>query len=120
LVAKGVIARVIEHLQDAVERIDIVYVCSNADIARQNVARLNVTGRGDIALPLRITLLPARLRELNKPDPDGRVKVNLVSFTPGTSFDLGNRAVFAGRRFATGCHWLQPLGSINAPSSCAV
>ena len=91
LVAKGLIARVIEHLQDTVDRIDIVYVCSNADIARQNVARLNVTGRDDFALPPRITLLPARLRDLNRPDPDGRAKVNLVSFTPGTSFDLGNR-----------------------------
>jgi hypothetical protein len=26
-----------------------------------------------------------------------------------------NRAVFAALRFATGCHWLRPLGSINAP-----
>jgi hypothetical protein len=27
---------------------------------------------------------------------------------------------FAGRRLTTGCHWLRPLGSKNAPSSCAV
>jgi hypothetical protein len=26
------------------------------------------------------------------------------------------RAVFGARAFATGCHWLRPLGSINAPS----
>src|SRR5687767_7590880 len=26
------------------------------------------------------------------------------------------RAVFAAFPFATGCHWLRPLGSINAPS----
>ena len=26
-------------------------------------------------------------------------------------------AVFGARAFATGCHWLRPLGSINAPSS---
>ena len=91
LVAKGLIARVIEHLQDTVERIDIVYVCSNADIARQNVARLNVIQADDPAPLPRITLLPAHLRELNEPDPLGRAKVNLVSFTPGTSFELGNR-----------------------------
>jgi hypothetical protein len=91
LVAKGLIARAIEHLQDTVERIDIVYVCSNADIARQNIARLNVTGQDELRLPSRITLLPTRLHELNAPDPDGRAKVNFVSFTPGTSFDLGNR-----------------------------
>ena len=121
LVAKGLIARVIEHLQDTVERIDIVYVCSNADIARQNVARLDVTGRGDTALPQRITLLPARLRELNKPDPDGRVKVNLVSFTPGTSFDLGNRGGVRDERVllhhllkrAWGTSALKGAGAVN-------
>lgn len=91
LVARGLIARAIEHLQDRVERIDIVYVCSNGDIARQNIARLNVTGQDDFAFPPRITLLPTRLHELNAPDRAGRVKVNFVSFTPGTSFDMGMR-----------------------------
>src|SRR5438094_10053654 len=44
LVARGLIARAIRHLQvEGVKRIDIVYICSNADIARQNVNRLNVT-----------------------------------------------------------------------------
>src|SRR5215207_1061411 len=28
------------------------------------------------------------------------------------------RAVFGSRAFATGCHWLRPLGSINAPFPC--
>lgn len=92
LVARGLIARVIEHLQDTVKRIDIVYVCSNADIARQNIIKLNVTGHDDFALAPRITLLPTRLHDLNKPDAAGRAKVNFVSFTPGTSFDLGNRS----------------------------
>ena len=37
--AKEVIALTLEHLQrvDNVQRIDIVYVCSNADIAAQNL-----------------------------------------------------------------------------------
>ena len=43
LVAKGVVARVVDELWDTVERIDVVYICSNADIARQNINRLNVT-----------------------------------------------------------------------------
>ncbi len=33
-----------------VERIDVVYVCSNADIARQNINRLNVTGKEEFNL----------------------------------------------------------------------
>ena len=35
LVARGLIAKAIRHRWDIVERIDIVYICSNADIARQ-------------------------------------------------------------------------------------
>jgi hypothetical protein len=44
MVARGIIALTMEHLQDQVERIDIVYVCSNQAIAQQNLNRLNVTG----------------------------------------------------------------------------
>src|SRR5947209_8034228 len=38
LVARGIIAKAIDHLWDRNQRIDIVYVCSNADIARQNIS----------------------------------------------------------------------------------
>ena len=84
LVAKGVVARTIDQLWDKTDRIDIVYICSNHDIARQNINRLNLTGKKDFALASRITLLPisresGQLREQ---------KLNFVSFTPGTSFDL--------------------------------
>ena len=83
LVARGLIAKAIEHLDDqGVERIDVVYICSNGEIARQNINRLNVTGRKDFAHASRITLLAAQLRDLTKN------KLNFVSFTPGTSFDL--------------------------------
>jgi hypothetical protein len=57
LVAKGVIARAIDRLWDETDRIDIVYICSNHDIARQNINRLNLTGKKDFALASRITLL---------------------------------------------------------------
>lgn len=82
LVARGVIARAIRHLWDDIDRIDVVYICSNQDIARQNVNRLNVTGDHDFALASRITLLPTELSGLREN------KVNFVSFTPGTSFNL--------------------------------
>jgi hypothetical protein len=83
LVARGLIARAIDHLWDKVKRVDIVYICSNVDIARQNIRRLNVTGQNDIAFSSRITLLPIRVRALTEN------KINFVSFTPGTSFNLG-------------------------------
>lgn len=82
LIARGVIARAIEHLREKVRRIDVVYICSNADIARQNVNRLNVTGEQEFAVADRITMLPVLLQDLR-----GR-RLNFVSFTPGTSFEL--------------------------------
>ncbi len=85
LVARGIIARAIRHLQQqGVPRIDVVYICSNADIARQNTARLNVTGVEDFEFTSRITMLPEKLPDLE------HNHVNLVSFTPGTSFDLAS------------------------------
>ncbi len=83
LVARGVIAKAIEHLKkQGVRRIDVVYICSNGDIARQNVNRLNVTDKKDFSLASRITLLPTQIRGLKDND------LNFISFTPSTSFDL--------------------------------
>jgi hypothetical protein len=84
LVARGVIARTIDHPWDSGGRIDVVYICPNHDIARQNINRLNVTGRKDFALASRITLLPIA----RGGDKLRGQRLNFVSFTPGTSFDL--------------------------------
>src|SRR5687767_2229685 len=67
-VARGVIARAIERLQDddRVNRIDIVYVCSNADIAVQNVRRLDVIGQFDLPAAPRLTLLARWVGDLNR------------------------------------------------------
>lgn len=85
MVARGIIARAIEHLAPDVERIDIVYICSNASIARQNINRLNVLGEQKITFASRLTMLPTQLHEL-----EGN-RVNFVSFTPSTTFDLRSR-----------------------------
>lgn len=93
LVARGLIAKTIQHLQRAgVKRIDIIYVCSNADIARQNINRLNVTRRSEYNPPSRITLLPLYLRQLNEHG------INFISFTPGTSFNLRSSGGLAEER----------------------
>src|SRR5690606_28789818 len=91
IVARGVIARAIEHLEhdDKIERIDIVYVCSNVDLATQNLRRLNVTGDDHIGMTTRLTMLARESKRLSGVSVDGRKKVNLVSFTPGTSFSEG-------------------------------
>ena len=62
LVARGVIAKAIEHLWDKTNRIDILYICSNQAIAAQNLNRLNVLGRQALALPTRMTLVPLQMR----------------------------------------------------------
>ena len=86
LVARGVIAKAVEHLQGKSNRLDIIYICSNADIAAQNVARLNVTGQKAFAKATRLTLLPLEVHDLQGQD------INFISFTPGTTFDHGRRS----------------------------
>lgn len=98
LVARGVIAKAIEHLQDRVRRVDIVYICSNAEIARQNIQKLNVTGDKDFQLASRITLLPLTLRDLTSRS------LNFASFTPGTSFDLRSNMGLGEERIVL--YWL--------------
>lgn len=87
LVARGVIARTIEHLWDSVGRIDIVYVCSNSNIARSNLQKLQVGGGAERSFATRLTMLAT---ELAKGDGTSlsTSKLNFVSFTPGTSFNL--------------------------------
>lgn len=94
VVAAGVVAKAIEYLEtfDGVDRIDIVYMCSNADLARQNIARINVTGQVDIIESGRLSLLPLELGKLNAPASKNTIKrVNFISITPGTSFNDSQR-----------------------------
>ena len=88
MVARGVIARTIEHLWDTIDRIDVLYICSNQAIASQNLNRLNVLDRQALALPTRMTLLPLQLTGEYGLD---RNKVNFISLTPGTTFNLRSR-----------------------------
>ena len=85
LVARGVIARTIEQLWDTEDRIDVVYICSSGQIARQNLPKLrrglDVEG-AETHHADRLTMLAAEMSHL-----EGR-KLNFVSFTPGTSFKI--------------------------------
>ena len=88
-VAKGVIAQVIDYLgRTGDERHDIVYVCSNAAIARQNIRKLAPDGIKPTLIEVdRLTMLP--LVEL-KGYQDGRPGINLLAITPGTSLRFGS------------------------------
>lgn len=101
VIARGVVASAIAELQEAdhIKRIDIVYICSSLDLAKQNLRRLNVTGDPHIGISSRLTLLALESHQLTAPHSHAErgttgttapiKKVNLVSFTPGTSFEMG-------------------------------
>lgn len=91
LVARGVIARAIEHLWDDVGRIDIIYICSNAGIARANLPKLRVDAgtHQSFELATRLTMLATALAPREGQPGLADAKLNFVSFTPGTSFDMG-------------------------------
>lgn len=112
LVARGIVAKTLEHLWDRVRRIDIVYICSNASIARQNVSRLDVGGLPHAVLPTRLTLLPKHVRNLDSN------KVNFISLTPGTSLNTtrSNRGGIIDERLVL----LQMLKRLSHPRGKAI
>lgn len=91
VVARGVIAHAIDALR--AERpdkpINVVYICSNQDLARQNIRRLNVSDDRLAEINTRLTMLATEGRALTRGRQTGAGELNLVSFTPGTSFSNG-------------------------------
>jgi len=79
LVARGITARIIDHLKQK-PRIDIIYICSNADIARQNIKRLQLSEGRASQFATRLTLLPLIGDDLRNN------RMNLIALTPQTSF----------------------------------
>lgn len=92
LVARGVIARAIDHLWDSVKQIDIIYICSNQSIASSNLPKLRVGGAGErsFALATRLTMLATELAGGADRGAMSDNKLNFISFTPATSFAMGN------------------------------
>jgi hypothetical protein len=84
IVAKGLIAKTVEHLWEKEERIDILYICSNGDIARQNIRKLQLDDNdaAKFSFATRSTMLPVEISELQKN------KINYISLTPGTSLEM--------------------------------
>ena len=94
LVARGIIARTIDYLWDTVDRIDVVYICSNASIARANLPKLTI-GDGDegsYASATRLTMLATELAPRHGATGALEGRLSFVSFTPSTSFKLGHQS----------------------------
>ena len=93
-IARALVGETIRRLWDdrTVDRIGVVYICSNSQIARQNLRDLDIfttDGKADRTAD-RITMLPSTLAELGD--------VNVVAFTPNTSFNVGNSTGRKGER----------------------
>src|SRR5699024_2483611 len=100
LIAKGVAARAIAHLRETTDRtVTIVYICSNSQIASQNLDRLRELTGGEAQRNAdRITMLP---QTMGSAPPGG---VDLIAFTPGTSMRLGDATGRIGERVLL--HWM--------------
>ncbi len=109
LVARGIIARAIDHLWDEVERIDIIYICSNSSISRANLPKLVIEAAGErsFAIPTRLTMLATEFAAKAGVPGLADSKVNFVSFTPGTSFDMGRSGGWVPERLVL-FHLLEP------------
>ena len=93
LVARGLIAKAIDHLWDKVGRIDIIYICSNAEIARQNIQRLKHHR------PLETLALPhVSLCCLYNCTACNKIALTLSRLPPGTSFDMKSNLGMAEER----------------------
>ena len=110
LVARGIIAKAIDHLWNDVKRIDIVYICSNGSIARANLPKLRVGGAEErsFALATRLTMLATELARREDKSGLAGSPLNFISFTPGTSFNLG-RSTGQGREREVLFQLLHPL-----------
>jgi hypothetical protein len=84
LVARGVIAKAIDHLWKTVPRIDIIYICSNSNIASQNISKLMSGFTDEIPCASRISLIPAKIGKLKDQ------RINFIALTPGTSFEISS------------------------------
>ncbi len=87
IVAKGVVAQFLQHLHGVGDkRHDIVYICSNSSIARQNIKKLVPSDIEPLDNVERLTMLP--VANLKEGDEKG-AGVNLLAISPGTSFAFG-------------------------------
>lgn len=108
MIAKGVAAKAIDHLWAEDRPITIAYICSNGQIAKQNLQRLRALTGGEIQDNAdRLTMLPATM---GRADTE---RIQLVSLTPGTSFALGRSSGTAQERALL--HWMLSQEGVVGP-----
>lgn len=100
MIARGLIAKMIERYAatEPDRRIDVLYVCSNQAIAKQNFSKLAIVGNAHGAVTDRITKLPLHVRDLKTKLPGLGMAVNFIPITPTTSLDLRSNVGRADER----------------------
>ena len=91
IVSRGIISKMYEkhHAKFSEEPFNVIYICSNQAIAKQNIEKLNFL-QGNAAKNIvdyssnddRITALAYKPKEINR-----EFNIRIKAFTPGTSFD---------------------------------
>ena len=94
LIARGIVAKAIPRLLAEGKRVDIVYLCSNSELARENIRKLQIGDTEHTALDSRLTMLPLHLHQLSQ----NASRVNFVAFTPSTSLELRDGLGHASER----------------------
>lgn len=83
IVAKSVIKKIFESGKG---KINILYICSNQELARQNVVKLKPNKSVKPVEGSRLTLLIPKL--YNEKKLDNKIKHFIISLTPGTSIEI--------------------------------
>ena len=116
-VARGVIAKSIELWESQRGRVDIIYVCSNVAIAKQNAERLDITRdivkESDVKsskshrflISTRLTLLAIEI--------DNSRKENFICLTPNTAFNFKSSSLGTVRERALIFHILRGISGLQ-------
>ena len=92
LVAKGILIKTLALLAPKQPRVNIVYICSNREIAKQNLARLKIGGMENTNFLThdRLTLLPLIEQGIGAGGGSALKAegINMIALTPGTSLEL--------------------------------
>lgn len=91
-IAKGVIAKLVKKAADSkLDHYKIIYVCSNQNIAHQNIKKLNLFNTYDRkGSTQRLSLQFQAIKEYERSQANEPYKIQLLTLTPETSFKQSN------------------------------
>lgn len=103
IVAKEVVSRMREWLKgQGAEFYKVVYICSNINIARQNIEKLGISEKmnvSDSRLSMQHLFIATKDKKLKKAEPDyNYMPEQIIPLTPNTSFDFKSSCGIANER----------------------